>query len=120
MLLAIPSESQAGKLSLRSGHFGHCAYFTLVTIEKGEVTNIESVKNVDHDEVGCGGVIEFALGLGIDAILCAGMGYPPYTRFTNGGVEVYLDQTCPTVGDAIQLFLDGKAQKMQLDQACRH
>ena len=120
MKLAIPSESDAGLAAVRSGHFGHCEYFTLVDIEDGEVKAISSVKNVDHDTYGCGGVIQYALGLGIDAILAAGMGVPPYTRFTQGGVEVYLDTTHPFVGDAVKEFLAGRTPKMQLNQACRH
>ena len=73
MKVAIPSETGEGLTSIRSGHFGHTPWFTLVTIEDGQVTGVESVKNVDHDEVGCGGVIEFAHNLGIDAMICAGM-----------------------------------------------
>lgn len=120
MLLAIPSESDTGLSSVRSGHFGHSAYFTLVTIEDGEIKDVKSVKNVDHDVEGCGGVIDFAISLKIDAILAAGMGVPPFTRFTNGGIDVYLDQTNPTVGAAVDNFIAGKAVKMELDQACRH
>ena len=120
MKLAVPSETDAGLAAVRSGHFGHCEYFTLVDIENGEITNVEAVKNVDHDQYGCGGVIEYALGLGINAILAAGMGVPPYTRFTNGGVEVYLDTTHPFVGDAVADFIAGNTPRMQLDQACRH
>ena len=35
MKLAIPSESDKGLQSIRSGHFGHSAYFTIVEIEDG-------------------------------------------------------------------------------------
>ncbi len=120
MKLAIPSETDAGLTGARSGHFGHAEYFTLVEVDGGEVQNVSVVKNVDHDTMGCGGVIDYALSLGIDAILAAGMGVPPYTRFTNGGVEVYIDTTHPIVGDAVNAFLAGETPKMQLEQACRH
>ena len=120
MKLAVPSETDAGLGAVRSGHFGHCDYFTIVEIEDGRVAGVSSVKNVDHDTYGCGGVIEYVLGLGVDAILAAGMGVPPYTRFTNGGVAVYRDATHPFVGDAVQAFLAGETPRMQLEQACRH
>lgn len=76
MKVAIPSETGEGLTSVRSGHFGHTPWFTIATIENDEVVKVESVKNVDHDQVGCGGVIEFAHSLGIDAMITAGMGAP--------------------------------------------
>ena len=103
MKVAIPSETGEGLTSIRSGHFGHTPWFTLVTIEDGQVTGVESVKNVDHDEVGCGGVIEFAHNLGIDAMICAGMGQPP-----------------PMVGDVVNKFIAGDCARMVLENACSH
>jgi len=120
MKLAVPSETALGLASPRSGHFGHCAYFTLLEIEDGEIKSVEVVKNVDHDEVGCGGVIRYAIDLGIDAILAAGMGYPPFTRFSEAGIHVYIDQTVPTVGEVVQLLIEGKVPDMTADQACKH
>ena len=35
MKLAVPSETDAGLESIRSGHFGHAPYFTVVEIEDG-------------------------------------------------------------------------------------
>ncbi len=121
MRIAIPSETDAGLESMRSGHFGHAAYFTLVTFDDGmNVTGVESVQNVDHDTQGCGGVIDHVIGLGVDGILTAGMGMPPFTRFTNAGITVYQDQTCPQVGDVVELFAAGKVSAMDPGNACRH
>ena len=121
MKIAIPSETDAGLDSMRSGHFGHAPYFTLVTFDDGmNVTSVESVQNADHDAVGCGGVIDFAISLGIDAILAAGMGMPPFTRFTNAGITVYADTTDPNVGRVVELFAAGKVAPMDPNAACRH
>ena len=120
MKVAIPCDTPFGLNAQRSGHFGHSAFFTIATVENGEVTDVQVVQNVDHDAVGCGGVIDFALSLGIDAIIAAGMGVPPFTRFTNGGVKVYLEQTQPIAGEALQMLIDGKAVEMTLEQACVH
>ena len=120
MKLAIPSETADCLAATRSGHFGHCPYFTIVTIEDGEIKSAEAVKNVDHDSVGCGGVIDFALTLGIDGILTVGMGRPPLMRFAQAGVAVYTDATCANVGDAAKLFAAGKVRAMRLDEACIH
>ena len=120
MKLAIPSETDAGLQSMRSGHFGHTPYFTIIDIEDGEIKSAEPVKNVDHDSVGCGGVIDFALGLGIDAMLTVGMGRPPLMRFTDAGVKVYSERETPIVGDAAARFIAGECDLMSMDDACAH
>ena len=121
MKIAIPSETNAGLDSMRSGHFGHTPYFTLVTFDDGmNVTEVEAVQNVDHDVAGCGGVIDFVSGLDVDGILTVGMGMPPFTRFTNAGVTVYSDTTEPNVGKVVELFAAGKVQPMDPNAACRH
>ena len=80
MKLAIPSETDAGLESIRSGHFGHTPYFTVVEFDDDKnIVSAEPVKNVDHDEYGCGGVIQYVMTLGVDGILTVGMGMPPPT-----------------------------------------
>lgn len=121
MRIAIPSESADGLAAMRSGHFGHAPYFTIVDYDADmAITGVESVKNVDHDEYGCFGVIEYVLGLGVDGILAAGMGRPPLMRFTEGGVAVYFETTQPNVGDAAHLFATGNVQRMSFEDACNH
>ena len=120
MKVAIPCDTPFGLNAQRSGHFGHCAFFTVATVEGNEITDVQVVSNVNHDEVGCGGVIDFALSLGIDAIIAAGMGVPPFTRFMNGGVKVYLEQSQAIAGNALKVLMDGNAVEMSLDQACAH
>lgn len=121
MKIAIPSEGPEGLAAMRSGHFGHAPYFTVVDYDADmNITKVETVSNVDHDEFGCGGVIEFVIGLGIDGILAAGMGRPPLMRFTENGVTVYFETTQPNVGEAARLFAEGRVQRMAFEDACNH
>lgn len=121
MRIAIPSESGDGLAAMRSGHFGHAAYMTIVEYDKDmNIVSVEAVKNADHDEAGCGGVIAHVLGLGVDGILAAGMGRPPLMRFTENGVIVYAETTTPNVGDAARLFAEGRVQRMSPEDACNH
>lgn len=120
MKIAVPSETNAGLMAQRSGHFGHCAYFTIVTIEDGEIKEVTTVKNVDHDEYGCGGIIDYVMTLDVDAILTAGMGRPPLTRFTAAGITVYAETESPLVGQVIKRFIDGEVFQMSPDAACAH
>ena len=118
--LAVPTMGAADLASERSGHFGHCDCFTIVDIEDGEIKGVEVFKNVDHDVNGCGGVIQYALSLGIDAIVVRGMGQPPFRAFTQNGASVFIDAMAPTVGDVLQKFITGDLRQMTLDQACVH
>lgn len=121
MRIAIPSETSEGLDATRSGHFGHAAYFTIVEYDDGmNIVSAEAVRNVDHDEFGCGGVIEHVLGLGVDGILAAGMGRPPLMRFTESGVVVYAETSTPNVGDVARLFAEGRVQIMSPEAACVH
>ena len=121
MKIAIPSETADGLNAMRSGHFGHTPYFTVVEYDDAmNIVGAEPVKNVDHDQYGCGGVIQYVLGLGVDGILTAGMGRPPLMRFTENGVIVYSEVNTPIVGDVAQLFAEGKVNRMSPEAACNH
>jgi len=121
MKIAIPSETADGLAAMRSGHFGHTPYFTVVQYDGDmNIVAAEPVKNVDHDQCGCGGVIDYVLGLGVDGILTVGMGMPPLMRFTQNGVIVYSERYTPNVGDAAELFAEGLVERMSPDDACNH
>ncbi len=121
MKLAIPSETAEGLASTRSGHFGHTPYFTIVEYDADmNIVSTEPVQNVDHDQFGCGGVIEYVLGLGVDGILTVGMGRPPLMRFTENDVIVYSEVQTPNVGDVAKLFAEGKVDRMSPEAACNH
>lgn len=121
MKLAIPSETADGLASIRSGHFGHTPYSTIVKYDENmNIVGAEPVKNVDHDQFGCGGVIQYVLTLGVDGILTVGMGMPPLMRFTENGVIVYSETETPVVGDVAKRFAEGKVQRMSPEQACSH
>lgn len=121
MKIAIPSESADALQAMRSGHFGHTAYFTLVEYDdEMNIVSAEAVRNVDHDQYGCGGVIEYVLNLGVDGILTVGMGRPPLMRFTENGVTVYSETETPIVGDVAQRFAEGRVMRMSPDMACNH
>ena len=121
MKLAIPSETSACFESIRSGHFGHTPWFTVVEYDDAmQIVSAEAVRNVDHNQYGCGGVIDYVMGLGVDGILTVGMGMPPLMRFTSAGITVYSETVTPMVGDVAKKFAAGEVAVMSPDAACRH
>ena len=106
----------------RNIHFyvNRCGFHIVEYDEDMNIVSAEALPNVDHDEFGCGGVIEHVLGLGVDGILAAGMGRPPLMRFTENGVVVYAETSTPNVGDAARLFAEGRVRRMSPEAACAH
>lgn len=121
MRVVVPCETDETLDSMRSGHFGHAPWLTVVDLDESmKPLSVTAVKNADHDAMGCGGVIEHVMGLGADAIITAGMGYPPFTRFTQAGVKVYVDRETPGVGDVLVKFVAGDITLMGEDDTCKH
>ena len=121
MRVVIPCETNEGLDAPRSGHFGHAPWLTVVDLDDQlDVTDVQSVKNADHDTMGCAGVIEHVMGLNADAIITAGMGMPPLMRFTGAGIVVYADREMPTAGAVLARFVAGDVYRMSPDDACRH
>ena len=80
--LAVPTMGQAGLDSERSGHFGKCDCFTLITIENGQIASVENIDNPPHEEGGCMRPVMLLSDAGADAIVAAGMGMRPFMGFT--------------------------------------
>ena len=121
MKIAVPSENANGLASMRSGHFGHAPYLTIVELSDDfDILSVESVKNAEHGEGGCGNVIDYVLSLGLDGILAAGMGMRPLSVFNANGMTVYFETTEPVVGPAIALLAQGQVRAMSPDDACHH
>ena len=121
MRVVIPCETDELLNAPRSGHFGHAPWLIIAELdEQGNVTSVEAVKNAEHGEGGCGNVIAYVVSLGADAIIAAGMGMPPLTRFTQAGMVVYFDRSVLTAGEVLALFQDGKLVRMSPEDACQH
>lgn len=120
MKLAVPTIGCAGLASERSGHFGHCDCFTVVSIEDGAITGTSEIKNPPHQEGACMRPVMLLSDAGVNAIVVAGMGMRPLKGFNEVGITVYFDNENPVVGDVAKLVAAGKVSVMDANQACRH
>lgn len=91
MKIAIPTMGAGGLACERSGHFGHCDCFTVVTVEDGSITATEVVDNPPHEEGGCMRPVSLLAEHGVDAIVAAGMGMRPMMGFAQAGITVYFE-----------------------------
>jgi len=118
MIIAIPSAAPGGLEAELSPHFGHCDVFTLVTVEESEVKQVETLANEGHVQGGCMAPVMLLKEAGAEAMVAGGMGMRPLLGFQQVGIDVYYSEGVRTVGEAVQLALEGKARKFGPANVC--
>jgi len=115
MKLCIPSSGQDGLESMIGQHFGKVPYFTIIDSETEEV---EIVPNTSEHMGGVGVPPEQLSKLGVDIMLCGGLGRKAVQLFENYGIEVYAGAE-GTVADAVNAWKNGKLEKASMNNACQ-
>ena len=118
MLIAVPSDTPGGLDSAISEHFGHCAAFTLVNVEDGEIAEVTVVENSGHEQGGCMAPVMFLKEHEVDILLAGGMGMRPLAGFQQVGIEVRFKEDASSVRDAVNLHLSGKCRDFGEAQTC--
>ncbi len=118
MIIAIPSEFPGGLEAEVAPHFGHCAAFTLVQVEDGEVTKVGILPNQGHVQGGCMAPVMLLKQAGADALISGGMGMRPLAGFQQVGIQVYFSEEEAIVGDAVKRVLAGTARIFGPAQTC--
>jgi predicted Fe-Mo cluster-binding NifX family protein len=120
MRLAVPTMGQAGPNSARSGHFGHCDCFSIVTIEDGKIAGVEGVANPHREQGSCLSPVQALQAAGVDAVVAAGMGARPMAAFKQLGIPVYFDDQAPTVAEVAAKVAAGAVREIGPNDTCRH
>jgi len=97
MKLCIPTEDNSGLTGRVSAHFGSAPWFTLVDSESGAVrteANQEHLHRPGHCDAA-----QSIFGLGVEAVVCSGLGRRAFHSMQRAGIEVYLTES-PSVGEA--------------------
>ncbi|SDZ83395.1 Predicted Fe-Mo cluster-binding protein, NifX family [Desulfuromusa kysingii] len=115
--LAIPADSDAGLTAQRSGHFGKCAYYTLIDIKDQEVQQVVAMKNGGHVQGGCSVPVILLNANHVDKLIVAGIGGRPLQGFRDAGIEVYAGAG-QTVQESVDLFLAEQLAPISNDQVC--
>ena len=117
-IIAVPSKAPGGMAATMDSHFGHCAMYTVVTIEDGLVKEVAQLPNCPHQEGGCMAPVQYLAEKGITAIISGGMGMRPFMGFQQAGISVWLGSNHPTVGSAVDSLLHGKLQPFSMEYTC--
>ncbi len=115
--VAIPSDSEDGLNSIRSGHFGKCAFYTLVDIVNDKVIAVQSMENGGHVVGGCSVPVALLKGWDVNKVVVAGIGGRPLMGFQQEGIEVYSGHG-NTVQETIDAYLQGQIGPISQDQVC--
>ena len=118
MRLVFPTNENEGYLSKRGAHFGKAKFYTIVTIEDGAIIDVEGIQNGGHDSGACSNAVTNIMSLNPDALIVGGIGGRPAQGFAEAGLDLYFDQTSPTVQDSLKAFLSNKLEKSAGQGTC--
>ena len=101
MKIAIPCVED--KLSL---HFGHCAYFSFVTVDDA-TKKITDEKREDAPPHEPGLLPKWVKDREADMVICGGMGQRAQQLFISQGIKVMVGAPSETPKQIVQSYLDG-------------
>lgn len=116
-VIAIPSMYPGGLEANRSGHFGRCDLFTLVSVNNGEVQSVRTVANAEHSEGGCLVPVQILQQAGATSLVVAGIGMRPRIGFAQAGIEVLVGPGA-TVGEVIAAYQDNQVRPIADSDLC--
>ena len=115
MRVCIPTVDEAGLRSRLSSHFGKAPYYMVVDTDRWDMRTVINT-NEHHEHGQCSPLASLA-GLGVEAVVCRGLGRNALARLRSGGVPVYVS-TSGTVAGALGSFLAGDLEELTSEEAC--
>jgi predicted Fe-Mo cluster-binding NifX family protein len=118
MRLVFPTDEDMGYLSKRGAHFGKAKYYTIITLKGTKISDVECVENQGHKSGACGNAVSNIMNLNPDALIVSGIGNSPAQGFAQAGLDLYFDQSSPTVKASVEMFVAGKLEKNRGNGTC--
>ena len=105
MKIAVPSTDDRGLESEVSSHFGRTPFYTIVTVDSGDIKEVEVIRNpfMEHSP---GDVPDFLREKGVDVILAHGIGRRARMFFSSMKIDV-VTGVQGRVKDVIKSYLEG-------------
>jgi len=102
--IAIPIRDRRGLDSLVHEHFGRAPYFLIIDVEEGKVKNAEIVEGIHGEDRGVGKVPRVLSELGVNVVICGGIGAKAVEILRKLGIEVVEGVRGP-VREALKRYL---------------
>lgn len=116
--IAIPSTAPGGLEAPLGAHFGHCDLYTMVNVDGDQITSVEVIPNMPHQQGGCMAPVQYLADQGANKLIAGGMGLRPLMGFNQVGIEVYFGGDHQTVGQAVQAFIQGRLPQFSQEHTC--
>ena len=117
MKVIVPLDEQAGMNSKLSEHFGSAPFFAVADTE---ANSVEFMPNASmHHEHGQCTPADFFSQLGINVVLCNGIGAGAIARLQMMGIDVYMAAQSPTLEEALVRFSNKALTKATSLHACQ-
>lgn len=118
LIIAIPSEMPGGLDASVGQHFGHCDIYTIVEAKGEEIISVSTLPNMPHQQGGCMAPVNHLATNGVNVLIAGGMGMRPLMGFQQVGVRVFMGANAPSVGHAVQAFLQGRLPAFTTEFTC--
>jgi predicted Fe-Mo cluster-binding NifX family protein len=118
IIIAVPSEQPGGMDAPLGAHFGHCAMYTLVSVEEDQINDVQVIPNVPHQQGGCMAPVQYLAGKGVKQLIAGGMGFRPLMGFKQVGIDVFYGGGLNTVGEAVNALVGGKLPQFSQENTC--
>ncbi len=112
--VCVPTAAHGGLDDLVGEHFGRVPTYT---IYDSETDTVEIIDNTSEHTGGSGLPGEILSGLGIDVLLCSGLGRRAIGILTGNGIEVCVGVS-GTASEAIEAWKKGNLSKASEGNAC--
>ena len=99
-IIAIPMES-----GVLCAHFGHCEYFAIVEIEKGEIAEIKEVVPPEHVP---GLYPKWIAQFGVTDVIGGGMGQKAIDLFNQQDINAFVGAPLKSAQELVTDFLNNK------------
>lgn len=112
MKIAVSSSTDAGLDSPVDPRFGRCAFFTIIEVTDGEVTNVQSLSNTAVSAFHGAGIqsTQLVVNSGVNTIITGNLGPNAFYGLQQAGIPVYSAMPGILVSQALEMFLQGKLQ----------
>ncbi|MHA1776418.1 MAG: dinitrogenase iron-molybdenum cofactor biosynthesis protein [Promethearchaeia archaeon] len=114
--IAVPSTSDEGLKAISTTRFGRCPYFTIVTLQNGEIESVSVIQNQGSNAMGGAGpvAVQSIAEEGVNAILGANYGPNAANALKQANIRMYstLSQDNPKVKDLVTAYLNNQLEEI--------
>jgi predicted Fe-Mo cluster-binding NifX family protein len=86
-------------------HFGHCAYFSIITVENNQIQSIKEEKPPVHEP---GVYPRWVASFGVTDVIAGGMGQKAINLFNEQHINAFVGGPIKEAREIVEDFLSGK------------